>query len=158
MTDQVTRPRSTCVTTAAPTPSSPASGEWITREDLATLARRSVDTIRRDVERHSLDTRTDEKGRVLVNANDFLALGRLAPEDLRRGATPAESVAMTRARDEVGSLTAELARLEGRLEHLGRSEETLRDQLAVKDKQIAKLDETVKQLTALLTQLARSPR
>lgn len=132
--------------------------EWISREDVATLARRSVDTIRRDVERHCLTTRTDDKGRVLVDANDFVRLGRIAATDMRRGATPAESVAVTRARDEVTSLKADLARVEGRLEQLVLSESLLRDQLGAKDRQLAKLDETVKSLTAILNQLSRGLR
>lgn len=54
--------------------------DWISRDDMATLARCSVDTITRTAKKHELETRVDETGRVLVNVGDYLALGKFRTE------------------------------------------------------------------------------
>ena len=129
--------------------------DWITREDMAALMRSSTDTVRRDEAKirrlyeedgRPYETRTDEAGRVLVNVGDFVRIGRLRPEDLTLGATPAESAEVLRARDTITALKAQVAELSGRLAQTDLVRDTLREQLAVKDKQIG-------QQTALLTQL-----
>lgn len=58
------------------------TADWIPRDDLAVLARCSVDTVKRDIKKHELNVREDEAGRILVNVEDFIRLGRLRSEDL----------------------------------------------------------------------------
>ena len=124
------------------------SEDWITRADMAVLIRKSEDTVRRACEKHDLETREDEAGRVLVNVGDFVRIGRLRPEDLTVGATPAESAEVLRARETVTAVKAQVGELIGRLAQSDLIRDTLREQLAVKDKQIAQQGTQLTQLIA----------
>lgn len=124
--------------------------DWIPRDDMAQLIRSSVDTVKREAKKHDLTTRTDGAGRVLVNVEDFLRIGRLRPEDLTVGGTPAESAAMLRMRETVTALSAQVAELTGRLSQSDLVIDTLRDQITVKDKQ---LNQQANQLTQLIGRL-----
>ena len=126
----------------------------ITRDDIALLARTSPDTIRRDIKKHGLETDTDAAGRVLVRVADFLAIGRIRPEDLTAGATPGESAEVLRARETITALRMQVAELSGRLRHSDALVDTLRDQLGQKDKQLAKQADPVSQLIVRLGALA----
>jgi uncharacterized coiled-coil protein SlyX len=155
MSDRTCSSTTTTAGSITPTPTATSatgltSADWVTRDDLAALSRKSVDTVTRDVKRHDLQTRQDEAGRVLVNVGDFLALGRLRPEDLTAGNTPAESAEVLRARQSITELRERAAELTGRLGHADTLVATLREQLAVKDKQLAKQAE---QITALIARL-----
>ena len=124
--------------------------DWIPRDDMATLIRKSVDTVKRLIKKHGLATRTDGAGRVLVNVGDLMTLGLVRTEDLTAGATPAESVEVLRARENILLLKTQAAELTGRLANADTLLDTLREQLAVKDKQIAKQTDQVTQLIARL--------
>ena len=126
------------------------SGDWVTRDDMAALTRKSADTITRDLRKHDFASREDEAGRVLVNVGDFLEIGRLRPEDLTAGTTPAESAEVLRARQSITELKERAAELTGRLGNSDTLIDTLREQLAVKDKHIAKQAEQITQLIARL--------
>lgn len=144
-----------------PTPHTPTSitvqaADWVTREDMAALMRASTDTVRRDCRMHDLETREDETGRILVNVGDFLRIGRLRPEDLTVGGSPAESAEVLRARETVTVLKAQVAELTGRLAEADMVRDTLREQLAVKDKQIAQQAGHLTQLTNILGRLGQS--
>jgi hypothetical protein len=130
------------------------AADWVPRDDMAVLADCSVDTIRRDEKKHGLETRTDDAGRVLVNVGDFLRIGRLRDADLTAGATPAESAAVVRSRQAEAALREQVARLEGKLVQADLVVETLREQLGAKDKQLAKRDDQITQLTTLLGRFA----
>ena len=111
------------------------SADWVTRDDMAALTRKSADTVTRDIKKHQLSAPADEAGRVLVNVGDFLEIGRLRPEDLTAGTTPAESAEVLRARETITELKERAAELTGRLGNSDTLVTTLREQLAVKDKQ-----------------------
>ena len=145
--------------TAAPTTpithTAYTAGDWITRDDMALLARCSVDTVRREERKlnakFNREPRTDEAGRALVNVGEFIELGRIRPEDLTLGTSPAESAAIIRSRQAETELREQSARLRGELDQAETVLATLREQLAVKDKQLAKRDEQITQLTTLLS-------
>lgn len=124
--------------------------DWIPRDDMATLARCSVDTITRAAKKHQLETRVDDTGRVLVNVGDYLALGKLRTGDLAVGATPAESAEVLRARASLEALKIQVAELTGRLSLADATVETLREQLAVKDKQLGRQGDQISQLIGRL--------
>lgn len=129
----------------------PLSAEdWIPRDDMATLARKSVDTIKRACKKHDLETGTDESGRVLVFVGDFIDLGLIREQDLTAGATPAESVEVLRARETILKLRTQAAELTGRLTHADTLVETLREQLVTKDRQLAKQADQLTQLIGRL--------
>lgn len=135
-------------------PASYTTMDWITREDMAVLIRKSPDTVRRQAKKHDLAERTDEAGRVLVSVGDFLRLGHLRPEDLAVGATPAESAEVLRARETLTALRVQVGELTGRLGHADTLVSTLTDQLAYKDRQLATQAAQLTQLTQLLGRLA----
>jgi hypothetical protein len=87
--------------------------DWITRDDMAVLIRKSDYTIRRDERAHGLRTRV-VAGRVLVNVGDFLRIERLRLEDLTAGATPAESAEVLRARQTITACSPRLVLVAGR--------------------------------------------
>ena len=123
---------------------------WLPRADAATLARKSQDTIRRIVERHQLETRTDAAGRVLVNTADLVTLGHLRQEDLTAGASPVESVEVLRARETITALRVQVGELTGRLAHADVLIAALSDQLTQKDRQLAKNADHLSQLIGRL--------
>ena len=136
--------------------------DWITREDMDALMRSSTDTVRRDETKirklydddgRHYETRTDDAGRVLVNVGDFVRIGRLRPEDLTLGATPAESAEVLRAREVITALKAQVGELTGRLSESDLHRDALREQLAVKDKQIAQQAAHLTQIIAHLGQV-----
>ena len=135
---------------------SPCGEDWIPRADLAALMRKSPDTVRRAVDKHGLDTRTDDAGRVLVRVADFLRLGHLRAEDILPGTTATESAEVLRARDTVTALTAQVAELTGRIATTDTLVSTLRDQLDRKDKQLGRQSEQLSQLTQAISRLAGS--
>jgi len=124
--------------------------DWITRDDMAVLIRRTEYTIRRDERAHELKTRLDETGRVLVNVGDFLRIGRLRLEDLTAGATPAQSAEVLRARETITALRVQVGELTGRLSHSDALVTTLGEQLAQKDRQLAKQADHLTQLICRL--------
>lgn len=126
--------------------------DWITRADIAALIRKSEDTVRRAEKKHSLETREDSAGRVLVNVGDFVSIGLLRPADLTTGATPAESAELVRTRETITALKAQVAELTGRLSEADLVRDTLRDQLGIKDKQLAQHSGQITQLIARLGQ------
>lgn len=144
-------------TTATPSTGvgTPTPADWVTRDDMALLTRTSVDTVRRDIKKHDLETREDDAGRVLVNVGAFIRIGRLRDQDLTQGSTPAESAAVLRSRESVSQMRAELAHAQGRLDQVDAVVATLREQLVSKDRQLAKRDDHVAQLTTLLGQLSQ---
>lgn len=132
---------------------------WIPRDDMAVLGRCSSDTVRRDEGRirklydeagEPYETRTDATGRVLVNVGDFVRVGRLRPEDLTTGATPAESAEVLRARETITALKAQVGELSGRLSHSDLHIADLREQLSVKDKQLGAQVNHISQLISRL--------
>lgn len=125
--------------------------QWLTRADLAQLMHCSPDTVRRLTRKHGLQERTDTGGRVQLNVADCVRTGMLTPEDLRTGATPLESAELVRSRDTVLSLRVELAGLTGRLNEADMVRDTLREQLSVKDRQIAQQATQITQLIARLS-------
>ncbi|QGN58095.1 hypothetical protein [Nostocoides sp. HKS02] len=127
-------------------PQLPAGQDWVLRADMAALIRKSEDTVRRLVTKHELATRTDDKGRVLVRVDDFVTLGHLRHEDLTAGLTPAESAQVLRARESVTALRVQIAELTGRLAAAEGLSDTLREQLAQKDRQIAKQGDLLSRL------------
>lgn len=127
-------------------PQLPGSQDWIPRADMAALIRKSEDTVRRLVTKHDLTTRTDDKGRVLVRVDDFVTLGHLRAEDLTAGLTPAESAEVLRARESVTALRVHVAELTGRLTAAEQLSDTLRDQLAQRDRQLTKQGELLSRL------------
>ena len=129
--------------------------DWIPRADMAALMNRSEDTVRRAEKKHQLQTREDEAGRVLVAVADFLRLGLIRPQDLTAGATPAESAEVLRAREAITALKTQIAELSGRLAQADLVRDTLREQLAVKDRQISKQAE---QITGLIHNAGRIGR
>jgi hypothetical protein len=149
-------PITTTPTAAISSSVTTSAEDWVTREDMAALMRVHPDTVRRACHKNELDTREDEAGRVLVNIGDFLRIGRLRPEDLTAGATPAESAEVLRARATVTALTAQVAELTGRLAQADLVRDTLREQLAVKDKQLAQQSSQLTQLTQLLGRLTQT--
>jgi hypothetical protein len=130
--------------------------DWISRDDMATLIRKSTDTVVRDCAKHQLPTQADADGRVLVNVGDFLQINRLRPEDLTLGATPAESAEVLRARETITTLKTQVAELRGRLGQADILLDTLREQLTSKDRQLAKQADQVTQLIASLGRTGRS--
>ena len=112
--------------------------DWISRDDMAVLIHRSEDTVRRDERAPELQTRVGETGRVQVNVGDFLRIGRLRLEDLTAGATPAEPAEVLRARETITALRVQVGELTGRLRHSDALVTTLGEQLAQKDRQLAK--------------------
>lgn len=132
----------------------PGEQDWIPRADMAALMRKSEDTVRRIVKTNGLATRDGDAGRILVGVADFLRLGHLRPEDLLSGGTAAESAEVLRARDTITALTAQVGELTGRLANTDTLVTTLRQQLDVKDKQLAKQADQVSQLTTAIMRLA----
>ena len=129
------------------------AADWITRADMAALMKRSEDTVRRAEKKNDLENREDEAGRVLVCVADFLRIGLIRPQDLTVGATPAESAEVLRARETITALKTQVAELTGRLAQADLVRDTLREQLAVKDKQIA---QQANQLTQILGRLGHN--
>jgi hypothetical protein len=129
--------------------------DWITRADMAALMNRHEDTVRRAERKHELETRKDDADRVLVCVADFLKLGLIRPQDLTLGATPAESAEVLRARETITALKAQVAELSGRLAESDVVRDTLREQLAVKDKQIAHQSTQLAQLTGIIGRLGQ---
>jgi uncharacterized coiled-coil protein SlyX len=135
-------------------PTTTVQGEaWITRADMAALMRKSEDTVRRAEKKHQLETREDDAGRVRVNVGDLVRIGLLHPGDLTAGATPADPAEVLRARETVTALKTQVAELTGRLAHSDLVRDTLREQLAVRDKQIA---QQANQLTQLIARIRGS--
>lgn len=126
------------------------SPDWVPRDDLAVLARTSVDTVKRDTKKHDLPTRIDAAGRVLVNVADFVRIGRLRPEDLSTGATAAESAEVVRARETITALRLQVAELTSQVRHQGTASAALYEQLATKDKQLARQADQLTQLIGRL--------
>jgi uncharacterized coiled-coil protein SlyX len=126
------------------------SDDWVTRDDMAVLSRKSTATLRRDVQDHSLETRVDGAGRVLVSVGEFLRIGRLRQEDLTAGASPVESVEVLRARETITVLRVQVGELTGRLAHADALVAALSDQLSQKDKQLAKNADHLGQLIGRL--------
>ena len=80
------------------------AGEWLPRDDVSRLARVSIDTIRRDAKQHGLPTRTDAAGRILVNVEDVVRIGRLERNSRTGGS--ASNAAATRRLPELSELSS----------------------------------------------------
>lgn len=114
-------------------------GEWISRREMAQLARCSEATIGRDVDKHDLETRTGLKGEVLVRVSDYVRIGRIQPGDVPTGLTGSQAAELRRVVAENARLTALVGELTGRLEESRASQDVVTAQLAVKDEQIKAL-------------------
>lgn len=114
-------------------------GEWVSRREMAQLARCSEDTIGRDIKPHGLETRTGLKGEVLVRVADFERIGRIKPGDVPTGLTGSQAAELRRVVAENARLTALVGELTGRLEESRASQDVVTAQLAVKDEQIKAL-------------------
>lgn len=131
-------------------PTSLAADDWVSRDDMASLIRKSIDTVNRDCGKHQLATQAGPGGRVLVNVGDFLRIGRLRADDLPTASSAAESAEVLRARETVVALRVQVAELTGRLAHCDTLINTLLEQLGTKDKQLAKQADQLTQAIARL--------
>lgn len=123
--------------------------EWVSRRDIAELAGKSEDTIKRDVDKHGLATRLGPKGEVLVRLDDFVALGRVSGNrPTRSGISAVDAAELKRAQAENVRLAAQLAEATGRLEEARSAQDVVIAQLATKDQQI-------KELLAVVARAAR---
>src|SRR5215218_3193814 len=77
------------------------AGEWISRADAAELAHRSEDAIKRDQKDHGLETRPGPNGKTMLRLADLVRIGRIRPEDLPAGASPAGTAELRRTQDQL---------------------------------------------------------
>ncbi len=104
-----------------------------------TAGRCSEDTIKRDVKANAFETRTSDKGEVLVRVADFTELSRLQPQELPAGRAAGHAAELKRALADNARLTAQVAELTGRLSAATAAQDVVIAQLAVKDSQIKDL-------------------
>jgi hypothetical protein len=99
------------------TATAPAVGaeEWISRADAAELARRSEDAIKRDQKDHGLEARSGPNGKTMLRLADLVRIGRIRPQDLPAGASPAETAELRRTQDQLVAVQRELGEARGRL-------------------------------------------
>jgi hypothetical protein len=114
-------------------------GEWVSRREMAQLARCSESTIGRDVDKHDLETRIGLKGEVLVRVADFERIDRIKPGDVPTGLTGSQAAELRRVLADNARLTSHVGELTGRLEQARISQDVITAQLAVKDEQIKSL-------------------
>ena len=112
---------------------------WISRKDAAALARCSQATIKRDEDKHKLDTREGVNGAVLVEIAGLVKIGRLQPQDVAPGASAADAADLRRATHRIEQLLVDASTVQGRLVERDALVEVLRQQLAEKDRQIKQL-------------------
>lgn len=117
--------------------------EWISRADAAELARRSVATIKRDVEDYDLQTTTGLGGRVMVRTADLVRIGRIQLADLPTGTSAAGTAELRRTQDQLVAAQRELGEARGRLAERDALVSMLTGQLGEKDRQIRQLTTTV---------------
>lgn len=109
--------------------------KWVTRREVAQLAGCSEDTIKRDVKTHTLETRLSDKGEVLVRVADFVALGRLQPQDVPTGLSAGQAAELKRVLADNVRLAAQVAELTGRLSAATAAQDVVIAQLGVKEAQ-----------------------
>ena len=124
--------------------------KWVTRKDAAALARCSEDAIKDTQKKHELPTRTNAAKATLLNLDDLVRGGRVRAEDLAAGGTGTECAELVRSREQVNQLRTEVGRQGGRLAEREAFLDVLRQQVGVKDRQIAALQATVERLAASL--------
>jgi len=130
--------------------------QWVTRKDAAALARCSEDAIKDTQKKHKLPTRTGTAGATLLSLNDLVRVGRVRAEDLAAGGTGAECAELARTKEQVSQLRTEVGRQGGRLAEREAFLDLLRQQVGVKDRQIAALQATVERLAASLASRSAS--
>jgi len=122
--------------------------DYINRDEAATLAGCSPDTIKRDEKAHNLQTRTAPGGNKLVRVGDLVDIGRIPTSALTAGLSAADASALKTARDEIGRHAVRCAKLDGQLEEAKANVADLRGQLKAKDHQINELLATISFLVA----------
>lgn len=121
--------------------------KWITRKEAAHLAACSEATIKRDIESKSLPTR--KRGtQVTVDVDDLIAIGRIKPDALTPGQTPADAAGLVAAHQATADARARAENALGQLQSCQTLIAALQRQVEAKDQQIADL---AANLTRLIT-------
>jgi chromosome segregation ATPase len=129
-----------------------SADEWISRDDAAVCAGASPDTIKRDIKKHDLETRTGPRGQVMTRVADLVRIGRIRPDALTE-ATGAETAELHRSRAQADAARTEAAQLAGRLQERERHTDLLHEQVREKDRQLKERDAQIRALTATVERL-----
>jgi hypothetical protein len=127
---------------------------WISRADAAQLGRCSEATIKRLEGKHDLETRSGSNGQILLRLADLVRLGRIRPEDLPAGASPAGTAELRRTQEQLVAVQRELGEVRGRLAERDAVVATLTGQVSEKDRQIRRLTDIVDSLSLALREKA----
>jgi hypothetical protein len=125
--------------------------EWISRADAAELACCSEATIERLETKHDLETRSGPNGQTRLRLADLVRLGRIRPEYLPAGASPAGTAELRRTQEQLVAVQRELGEVRGRLAERDAVVATLTGQVTEKDRQI-------RRLTDIIDSLGRPPQ
>ena len=130
------------------TATAPAAGaeEWISRADAAELARCNEATIERLETKHDLETRSGPKGQTRLRLADLVRLGRIRPENLPAGSSPAGTAELRRTQEQLVAVQRELGEVRGRLAERDAVVATLTGQVTEKDRQIRRLTDIIDSL------------
>jgi hypothetical protein len=89
--------------------------EWLTREDLAQLMGRNIDTVRRVQRENALRTQTGNNGATLLRVGDLIDLGRIPASVLDPEVSARDVADAIALRRELEQVRAERCELAGRL-------------------------------------------